>query len=543
MEGDDLVLAKNAANYVPLTPLSFIRRAADVFPERVAVVHAGVRRTWAATYARCRRLAGALRRLGVVPGDVVAVLGANTPETFEAHFGVPMAGAVLNAINTRLDATTIATILEHAGAKVLIVDREFSRAAAHALGMVRQRPHVIDIDDPAVGGGELLGSMDYEALLATGDPEFAWAGPADEWQAIAVSYTSGTTSSPKGVVYSHRGAYLNALSNCVWWPTGPNPVFLWTLPMFHCNGWCFTWATAAVAGTNVCLRAVRAEPITSLIDAAQVTHLSGAPVVLATICAAAEQTGWRPPRRVHALTGGAAPSASLIERMEALGFEVTHGYGLTETYGPAVVGMREDVQETLTPRERARLRSRQGIICPTLEEVVVADPVTMKPVPRDGLTLGEVLIRGNTVMKGYLQDPAATERSLRGGWLHTEDLAVWHADGWIEIKDRAKDVIISGGENISSVEVEAVLARHPAVLEVAVVARPDPKWGESPCAFVTLKPDTQLAEREMIAFCRQHLAHYKVPRSVVYGPLPKTSTGKIQKGVLRERAKTLSLLI
>jgi fatty-acyl-CoA synthase len=540
---DDRALSKNAANYVSLTPLSFLKRAAAILPDRPAVVHGSARRSWAETYARCRRLASALRRLGVVPGDTVALLGANSPETFEAHFGVPMAGAVLTAINTRLDASTIATVLEHAEATVLLVDREFSRTVARALPLLARRPQVIDIDDAAFGGGELLGTMDYEALLATGDPEYAWTGPADEWQAIALNYTSGTTASPKGVVYHHRGAYLNALSNAVWCEMGPHPVFLWTLPMFHCNGWCFTWSMAAVAGTNVCLRAVRAEPIMSLIDAEQVTHLCGAPVVLATICNAAEQSGWRPPRRVTVVTGGASPPASLLERMEAIGFDVLHGYGLTESYGPAVVGIRTAEQAALGVRERARLKARQGVICPATEDLVVADPATLVPVPRDGRTLGEVLLRGNTVMKGYFKNAEATAECFRDGWFHTADLAVCHPDGWIEIKDRSKDMIVSGGEKISSVEVESVLARHPAVLEVAVVARPDPKWGESPCAFITLRPDTTLGEREVIAFCRLHLAHYKVPRSVVYGPLPKTAIGKVQKNVLRERAKALSLLI
>jgi fatty-acyl-CoA synthase len=543
MDGGPAELGKNRANYVPLTPLSFLRRAAAVSPDRVALVHAGSRRTWAETYTRCRRLASALRRLGVVSGDVVAVLGANTPETFEAHFGVPMAGAVLNAINTRLDAPTVAAILEHSETKVLIADREFCRTTAHALATVRPRLQVIDIDDPSIMGGELLGSMDYEALLATGDPDLVWTGPADEWESLALSYTSGTTSSPKGVVYHHRGAYLNALSNAVWWNTGTNPVLLWTLPMFHCNGWCFTWSMTAVAGTSVCLRAVRSEPIMALIDSEQVSHLCGAPIVLATICSAAEQSGWRPPRRVSALTGGAAPSAALIQRMEALGFDVMHGYGLTESYGPATIGWREESHASLLPGERGRIKARQGIRCPTLEDLVVADPVTMEPVPQDGATMGEVMLRGNTVMKGYLKNPSATEEAFRGGWLHTADIAVWHTDGWIELKDRAKDIIISGGEKISSLEVEAVLGRHPAVLEVAVVARPDPKWGESPCAFVALKPDAVLGEWEVIAFCRQHLAHYKVPRSVVYGPLPRAATGKVQKDLLRERARSLSLLL
>jgi fatty-acyl-CoA synthase len=539
---DDAGMTKNAANYVPLSPLSFLARAASVFARHPAVIHGQIRRSWAETYERCRRLASALRKLGVAQGDTVAILGANTPEMFEAHFGIPMAGAVINAINTRLDAPSVATILEHGEASVLLVDRELSKTVARAIASVRKPPLVVDIEDPSVGAGELLGEMSYETLLGTGDPDFAWTGPSDEWQSIALNYTSGTTASPKGVVYHHRGAYLNALSNVVYWNLGSKPVYLWTLPMFHCNGWCFPWSLAIVGGTSICLRSVRAEPILSLIEAHGVTHLCGAPVVLGTICAAAERAAWRPARRVQVLTGGAPPGAPLIERIESLGFEVTHGYGLTESYGAAVIGVREEAADN-GGRERAQGKARQGAIGPTLEGMMVADPVTLAPVPRDGTTIGEVLLRGNTLMKGYLKNPAGTEECFRGGWFHTQDLAVWHADGWIEIKDRTKDIIISGGEKISSLEVETVLLRHPSIVDAAVVSRPDPKWGESPCAFVTLRAGLRLTEREVIAFCRRALAHYKVPRSVVIGDLPKTATGKVRKDVLRERAKALTLLV
>jgi fatty-acyl-CoA synthase len=535
-------MTRTAANYVPLTPLSFVERAAAIYPERIAIVHGPIRRSWRETYARCRRLASALIGLGVAPGETVAVMGANTPEMVEAHFGVPMAGAVLNAINTRLDPATIALILRHGDAKVLLTDREFSRPIAAALQLLDARPIVIDIDDRTIAGGELLGTLDYEALLAGGDPDFAWRGPADEWQAIALNYTSGTTGSPKGVVYHHRGAYLNSVGNALMWPLGDGPVFLWTLPMFHCNGWCLLWTLALVAGTNVCLRSVREGPIFALLKSEEVTHLAGAPPVLSTIASAPDELQKGLSQRVHILTGGAAPQATLIERLEAMGFIVTHGYGLTETYGAAALCSRQREWEAQPPAERARMQARQGVHVPLLEALRVADPVSLAPVPRDGRTLGEIILRGNVVMKGYFKNDEATEEAFAGGWFHTGDLAVQHPDGYVEIKDRSKDVIISGGENISSLEVEAVLSRHPAVLEAAVVARPDPKWGESPCAFVTLRAEAELDERDLIAFCRQHLAHYKVPRSIVYGTLPKTSTGKIQKSLLRERARELALL-
>jgi fatty-acyl-CoA synthase len=454
-----------------------------------------------------------------------------------------MAGAVLNAINTRLDPATIAFILRHGEAKVLLTDREFSRPIAAALERIEKRPLVVDIDDRSIAGGELLGALDYEALLDSGDPDFAWRGPGDEWDAIALNYTSGTTGSPKGVVYHHRGAYLAAVSNALMWQLPEANTFLWTLPMFHCNGWCFLWTLALMAGTSVCLRSVRVEPLFALLKSERVTHLCGAPPVLSTIGNAPDELRRGLDHRVRILTGGAAPPPSLLERLESMGFDVTHGYGLTESYGAAAICTWQDEWAALPPAERARVKARQGVRGPLLEALRVADPSTLEPVPRDGRTMGEIILRGNIVMKGYFKNPEGTEESFRGGWFHSGDLAVWHPDGYVEIKDRSKDIIISGGENISSLEVEAVLCRHPAVLEAAVVARPDTKWGESPCAFVALQPETDVDERELISFCRQHLAHYKVPRSIVYGVLPKTATGKIQKNVLRERARQLALLL
>jgi fatty-acyl-CoA synthase len=536
-------LGKNAANYVPLTPLSFIARTAALFPDRVAIISDSSRRSWGETYRRCRRLASALRKAGVGAGDTVAVMGANTPETYETQFGVPMAGAVVNTINTRLDPASVAYILEHGEAKVLLTDREFSRTVAPALASMKRPPRVIDIDDPAAEGGELLGELDYEAFLAEGDPDFEWRGPVDEWDAIALNYTSGTTGAPKGVVYHHRGAYLNSVSNLLYWNVGPMPVYLWTLPMFHCNGWCFVWSLALAAGTSVCLRSVRVDPIFSLIKSEGVTHLCGAPVVLQTICNAPEALRQGISQKVRILTGGAPPSADLIDALERRGFDVTHGYGLTESYGAATICAWRPEWDDLPQSEKARLMARQGALCPVTEDMMVADSKTMTPVPKDGTALGEVFLRGNNLMKGYLKSEAANAESFEGGWFHTGDIAVWHQNGYIEIKDRSKDMIISGGEKIASVEVEAVLRDHPAVLEVAVVARPDPKWGESPCAFVALRPDAHADERELITHCRRHLAHYKVPRSIVFGPLPRTSTGKIWKQELRERAKTLALLV
>jgi fatty-acyl-CoA synthase len=536
----DRDLDPNPANHVALSPLGFIARSAAVFPERPAVIHGQRRYSWAESYQRCRRLAGALRRRGIGKNDTVAVMAANTPEAFEAHFGVPMAGAVLNALNIRLDAPAIAFILDHGEAKVLITDREFSPVIEKALALVKRRPLVIDIDDALAPPGKLLGEIDYERFIASGDADFAWETPADEWDAIALNYTSGTTGNPKGVVYHHRGAYLNALGNAVVWGMPQHAVYLWTLPMFHCNGWCFPWTVTALAGTHVCLRRVEAPAIYAAIAEHGVTHLCGAPIVMNLLLNAPDELrGNAFGRGVRMMTAGAAPPAAVIEGMEGLGFHITHVYGLTESYGPATVCAWHGEWDAL-PREQAAARkARQGVRYPVLEGLMVAHPETLEPVPADGATIGEVFMRGSIVMKGYLKNPKASREAFAGGWFHTGDLSVMHPDGYIEIKDRSKDIIISGGENISTIEVESVLYRHPAVLEAAVVARPDANWGETPCAFVTLKPGAAATADDIIRFCRDHMAHFKAPRTVVFGPLPKTSTGKIQKFALREQAKAL----
>ncbi len=527
-------LDKNKANFVPLSPIGFLLRSAGVYPHRNSVIHGERRYTWRQSLERCRRLASALAARGVGRGDTVALMAPNVPEAFEAHFGVPMAGAVLNALNIRLDAETIAFILGHGEAKVLITDTEFSPTIGRALALLDTKPLVIDIADPQGPGGERLGALDYESFLAEGDADFAELTPADEWDAIALNYTSGTTGNPKGVVYHHRGAYLNALGNILVWSMPTHPVYLWTLPMFHCNGWCFPWSVTALAGTHVCLRRVEAGAIYEAIEQHGVTHLCGAPVVMNMLLNARN----RPlDRNVAMMTAGAAPPAAVIGGMEGLGFRIAHVYGLTEVYGPAVICAWHDEWDALPADERTRLKSRQGVAYPVLEGLMVAEPDSLAPVPSDGATMGEVFMRGNIVMKGYLKNPAATGEAFAGGWFHTGDLAVAHPDGYIEIKDRSKDIIISGGENISTIEVEDVLYRHPAVLEAAIVARPDANWGETPCAFVTLKDGAAADPAEIIAFCREHLAHFKAPRHVIFGPLPKTSTGKIQKFVLRERAK------
>ncbi|HYM72169.1 MAG TPA: acyl-CoA synthetase [Stellaceae bacterium] len=529
-------LDKNAANFVPLSPIGFLHRAAEVYPQREALVYGERRHSWREALERCRRLASALARHGVARGDTVAVMAPNVPEAFEATFGVPMAGAVLNALNIRLDPDTIAFILEHGEAKVLLTDSEFAPVIKQALAQLDDKPLVIDIVDPAAPG-ERLGTLDYEAFLATGDPDFAEILPGDEWDAIALNYTSGTTGNPKGVVYHHRGAYLNALGNILVWGMRQHPSYLWTLPMFHCNGWCFPWTVTALAGTHVCLRRIEAEAIYQAIEAADVTHLCGAPVVMNMLLNDRAAEGRALPRRVEMMTAGAAPPAAVIQGMEGRGFHITHVYGLTEVYGPAVSCAWHDEWDALSADEQARLKARQGVNYPVLDGLMVADPDTLAPVPRDGETMGEVFMRGNIVMKGYLKNPQATEAAFAGGWFHSGDLAVAHPDGYIEIKDRSKDIIISGGENISTIEVEDVLYRHPAVLEAAVVAKPDERWGETPCAFVTLKQDGAATADDIIGFCRTRLARFKAPRTIVFGPLPKTSTGKIQKFVLRERAK------
>jgi fatty-acyl-CoA synthase len=536
----DTDLDRNAANYAPLTPLSFLARAAAIFPNKVAVIHGAQRFTYAEFYARCRRFASALARRGIGPGDTVAVMAPNVPALLEAHYAVPMVGAVLNPLNYRLDARSIAFILSHGEAKLLIADREYSATVGAALKMMTSTPPVIDIDDPLCTTGERLSQEDYESLVAGGDAGFSWSPPADEWQAICLLYTSGTTGNPKGVVYHHRGAYLNALGNALTFGLGPRSVYLWTLPMFHCSGWTYTWAVTAVGGTHVCLRRVDPALIFPAISDHKVTHMCGAPIVLTMLIHAPDTVKRRFEHVVEIATGGAAPPSAVIAAMEQMGFRVTHLYGLTECYGPSTVCLPQEGWDTLDLPERAALMARQGVGYPTLEAWMVADPATMAPVPSDGKTLGELMIRGNTIMKGYLKNPKATQAAFEGGWFHTGDLCVQHPDGYVEVKDRSKDIIISGGENISSLEVEEALYKHPKVMEAAVVARPDPKWGESPCAFVTLKPGATATPDEIITFCRANLAGFKVPRSVVFGPLPKTSTGKIQKFALREQAKALT---
>jgi fatty-acyl-CoA synthase len=532
-------LDKNPANYAPLTPLTFIERAAYVHPDQVAVIHGDEQYTWRETYARCRRLASALSRRGIGAGDTVAVMAPNVPAIYEAHFGVPMSGAVLNTLNTRLDAEAIAFQLNHGEAKVLITDREFSGIIEKALTLVSHRPFVIDIDDPQYDGGTLLGEKDYEAFLAEGDQDYRWSPPQDEWEAISLNYTSGTTGNPKGVVYHHRGAYLNAVSNILSWGMPQHSVYLWTLPMFHCNGWCFPWTMAANAGTNVCLRKVDPKLIYDAIKTHRVTHFCGAPIVHSMLINAPEEMRRGLEHTVSGFVAGAAPPLAVIEGMEKIGFSITHVYGLTETYGPAAVCAKHPEWNELPLEKRVELNGRQGVASPMQEAMTVLDPETLEAVPWDGETMGEIMFRGNLTMKGYLKNLKASEEAFEAGWFHSGDLAVMEPDGYVKIKDRSKDVIISGGENISSLEVEDVLYRHPAVLVAAVVARPDEKWGETPCAFVELKEGASPGEQEMIEFCRNHLARYKVPKAVVFGPLPKTSTGKIQKFILRDRAKSL----
>lgn len=532
-------LAATDANFVALTPLSAILRAADVYPNYPAIVYGEVRRTWSETYRRCCQLAGALAQRGLTKGDTVSIIAANIPEHFEAHFGIPMTGAVLNAINTRLDAKTIAFILDHAESKVLIVDPEFSEVAKQALALcARADLLVIDINDPSIDSGGPIGSIDYDSFIASADPEFNWAMPDNEWNAITLNYTSGTTGNPKGVVYHHRGAMLNAISNSVSWSMPMHSVYLWTLPMFHCNGWCFPWTMAINAGTNVCLRSVRADAIFSSFSTEKVSHFCGAPIVLNMLVNAPDELKTFT-HSIKVMTAGASPPATVIKNMEAMGIEVTHAYGLTETYGPSVICAWKSQWDELPDEERSVLKARQGVRNTALEGLMVADPVTMQPVPHDGKTMGEVFMRGNNVMSGYLKNPTATEDSLRNGWFASGDLGVMHEDRYIELKDRSKDIIISGGENISSIEVESVLYRHPMVLDAAVAARPDDKWGETPCAFVELKTGAVLTESELITFCRENMAHFKAPKTVVFGPLPKTSTGKIQKFLLREKARAL----
>ena len=534
-------LERNAANYTPMTPLLFVERAADIYPNHLAIVHGALRQTWSETAARCRRLASALHKRGIKVGDTVAVMLPNTPPMVEAHFGVPMSGAVLNALNTRLDAEAIAFMLNHGEAKVVIVDPEFVPTMKKALALARadggREILVVDAEDVEFSTpSEKIGTLTYEQLLAEGDPHFKWNLPTDEWAAICLNYTSGTTGNPKGVVYHHRGAAINAVSNILEWDMAKHPRYLWTLPLFHCNGWCFAWTVAARAGVNICLRKVDPLAIFSAIKMYGVTHYCAAPIVHNMLVNSSAELKSGVPRGVKAMIAGSAPPASIIEGMETMGFDMTHVYGLTETYGPAAVCVKQDDWEQQDLGSRARLNAQQGVRYHLQEAFTVFNPETMQPVPADGETMGEIMFRGNITMKGYLKNPQATQEAFAGGWFHSGDLAVMNPDGYIKVKDRSKDIIISGGENISSLEVEDVLYRHPAVLAAAVVAKPDPKWGETPCAFLELKADATVTAAEIIAHCKQHLANFKVPKAVVFGDLPKTSTGKIQKFELRKRA-------
>jgi fatty-acyl-CoA synthase len=535
-------LPKNQANYAPLTPLTFIERAAYVYPDKLSVVHGDQRWTWKETYARCRQLASALSRRGIGKNDTVAIIAPNTPPMYEAAFGVPMCGAVLNTLNTRLDAEAIAFQLRHGGAKVLITDREFSPVIEAALAQLDTKPLVIDIDDPAWPHGNLLGETEYEAFLAEGDPDYPWQNPSDEWDAIALGYTSGTTGDPKGVVTHHRGAHLNAISNILNWGMPHHAVYLWTLPMFHCNGWCFPWTIAERAGVNVCLRRVEAKAMLDAIRDNGVTHMCGAPIVYSMLINAPAELRAGIAHQIAGQVAGAAPPAAIIEGAEQIGIELTHVYGLTEVYGPAGVCSKHESWSQMPIDRRAERNGRQGVRTPLQEAMTVLDPETMQPVPWDAETMGEIMFRGNITMKGYLKNPSATEQAFAGGWFHTGDLAVMYPDGYAKIRDRSKDVIISGGENISSIEVEETLYRHPAVLSAAVVAQPDEKWGETPCAFIELKPGASVTADELRDFCRQHMARFKVPKTFVFREIPKTSTGKIQKFVLRGLAKSAAAI-
>jgi fatty-acyl-CoA synthase len=533
-------LDRNPANYQPLTPLQFLERAASVFPDHVAIIHGGLRRNYRDFYSRSRQLASALAKRGIGRGDTVSVMLANTPAMLECHYGVPMCGAVLNTMNTRLDAAIIAFQMDHAETKVMITDSEFAPTVKAALEIAKVKPILIDYDDPEFEGeGETFGEVEYEDFIAAGDPEFEWLGPEDEWDAISLNYTSGTTGNPKGVVYHHRGAYLLAQGNALTASMPKHAVYLWTLPMFHCNGWCFPWTLSAISGTHVCLRQVRQKPIWDALADHGVTHLCGAPIVMSTILSTAQADKREFDQTVEFMTAAAPPPEQVLANMKSAGFNVTHLYGLTETYGPAVVNDWKQEWNELEPAAQAARKARQGVRYLPLDGIDVMDPATMTPVPRDGETIGEVMFRGNVVMKGYLKNPAATQEAFFGGWFHSGDLGVMHEDGYIQLKDRSKDIIISGGENISSIEVEDVLYKHPAVASAAVVAMPHEKWGETPCAFIEVADGRNVSEADLNDWCRQHLAHFKVPRKFVFAPLPKTSTGKIQKFVLREQAKEL----
>ena len=540
-------LDRNSANFTPITPLLFLERSAQVYPDRLAIIHGKLRQTWGQTYDRCRRLASALQKRGIGLGDTVAVMLPNTPAMVESHFGIPMAGAVLNALNTRLDSESVAFMLNHGEAKVVIVDPEFSGVMKKALEIVKKESGrdflVVDVEEKEFDvPGEQLGKLTYEELLSQGDPQFSWQVPADEWQAICLNYTSGTTGNPKGVVYHHRGAAINAVSNILDWDINRHPIYLWTLPMFHCNGWCFPWTIAARAGINVCLRRVDAQHIFAAIKEHGVTHYCAAPIVHNLLVNAPDELKVGVPAGVKGLIAGAAPPAAIIEGMEKLGFDLTHVYGLTEVYGPAAVCVKQDEWNEVDISERARLNARQGVRYHMQQAIAVLNPETLEPVPADGETMGEIMFKGNIAMKGYLKNEKATKEAFEGGWFHSGDLAVMNPDGYVKMKDRSKDIIISGGENISSVEVEDVLYRHPAVMSAAVVAKPDPKWGETPCAFLEIKPGLEVTPADIIAHCKQHLAGFKVPRAIVFCELPKTSTGKIQKFELRKQAGSASAI-
>lgn len=536
----ELGLEKTPANYLALSPISFIERSAAIYPHYPAVVHGALRRTWSETYQRCRQLASALVERGISLGDTVSVLLPNIPEMLEAHFAIPMAGAVLNPLNVRLDANAIAFMLEHAESKVLIADREYHHTVKAACAKLQHPPLIIDVNDPEYGDGLPVSDLNYEAFLAEGDPLFQWSLPENEWQAISLNYTSGTTGNPKGVVYHHRGAFLNATGNQMSWSLGTHPVYLWTLPMFHCNGWCYPWTITALAGVHVCLRRVDPQKILHLIRQEKVTHFCGAPIILNALISMPESAKAAIEHPVSVMVAGAAPAAKIIHDAEQMGIQVTHVYGLTEVYGPATYCAWNNDWDLLPADQRAEVKARQGVRYPTMENLMVADSKTLAPTPADGVTIGEIFMRGNTVMKGYLKNPKATQQVLANGWLNSGDLAVRHPDGYIEIKDRLKDIIISGGENISSLEIESVLYRHPAVLETAVVAQPNAQWGEIPCAFITLKAGfSHITSEHIKQFCSQHLAAFKVPKTIIFDDLPKTSTGKTKKYLLREIAKEL----
>ena len=532
-------LDKNTANFTALTPLSFIERTARVFPDHTAVVHGDTRRSWIETYQRCIKLASALKRRGVKKGDTVAMMLPNVPAALEAHFGIPMCGAVLSALNIRLDAKTIAFILDHGETEILFTDKEFAPTIKEALLLCKTKPLVIDVDDVLAPDGEFLGETEYEGFLAEGSSNYDWQYPENEWDAISLNYTSGTTGNPKGVVYHHRGAALNSIGNITAWAMPQRPKYLWTLPMFHCNGWCFPWTVTALAGTHICLRRTEPGPIYQSIIDHRADHMCGAPIVMGMLVNASSGEQKTLPHAVKMLTAGAAPPSAILEQIETLGFDVTHAYGLTECYGPGVVSEWHPEWDELPTAEKAAKKARQGVPYLVMQDLTVMDPETMQKTPADAQTMGEVFMRGNNLMKGYLKNKTATEKAFLGGWFHTGDLGVMHPDGYIELKDRSKDIIISGGENISTIEVESVLYQHPAVAEAAVVAKPDEKWGETPCAFVSLKEETKSSEEELIQFCRDNLAHFKCPKKVVFTELPKTSTGKIQKFVLRDRVKSL----